>query len=62
MTEIEYCPHCNANLRGEEIPEEQRHYFGKHTHFGRKIGLYDRDLDRTVAWKCPDCGKTWERE
>lgn len=29
--------------------------------WGRQIGLYDMDKDRTVAWKCPDCGETWER-
>jgi len=29
--------------------------------WGRAIGLYDRELDRTVAFKCPDCGETWPR-
>jgi hypothetical protein len=26
----------------------------------RCIGIYDRDLDRTVAWKCPDCHEEFE--
>lgn len=29
--------------------------------WGKKIGLYDRDKDRTVAWLCQDCGHQWER-
>lgn len=26
------------------------------THFSRRIGIYSRDTDRTVANSCPDCG------
>ena len=29
--------------------------------FGRQIGIYDRDKDRTVAHKCPDCNHEWPR-
>lgn len=57
----EACPHCDADLRAGEIPEDQREMFGDATHFSRLIGIYDRDLDRTVRWKCPDCKKEWER-
>ncbi len=53
------CPHCNASLIGELIPEEQRFMFNHTTHFRREIAIYDRDLDRTVAWQCPDCGGRW---
>ena len=56
------CPNCNVDLTGDPIPEKDRHLFGNATHFERQIGLYDRDLDMTVAYKCPDCGATWSRE
>lgn len=60
-TPIEYCPHCNANLRGDPIPKNiAHHYLG--THWQRKVGIYDYELDKTVAWQCPDCGERWERK
>jgi hypothetical protein len=55
-----YCPYCNADLQGEEIPKElQKEY--RATHFGRKIGIYDLHTDRTVQWQCPDCKGIWDR-
>lgn len=27
--------------------------------WGRQIGIYDDELDRTVRWQCPDCGHEW---
>lgn len=30
--------------------------------FGKQIGLYSMEKDRTVAWKCPECGHEWERK
>ena len=41
------CPHCNADWRD-----------GK---FSRVLGVYDVRRDRTVAWKCPDCGREFDR-
>lgn len=61
---LEYCPHCNANLQGEEIPKESRHYYGDKTHFSRKIGIdgsWSGIYDGIVAWRCPDCGKDYPR-
>lgn len=29
--------------------------------FKREIAIYDRDRDRTVAYRCPDCGHEWNR-
>lgn len=29
--------------------------------WGRAIGIYDIDRDRTVKWKCPDCEGEWDR-
>jgi hypothetical protein len=57
----EFCPLCGADLQGKPIPEASRQHYGGATHFSRKIGIYSRLLDMTVAWSCPDCGRTWDR-
>jgi len=59
-SEPERCPHCGVNLEGDPIPAESQHHYGA-THFSRVIGLYDRGLDRTTAWRCPDCNGEWPR-
>ena len=56
----EECPHCGVSLQGEPIPLDSQELYGS-THFSRKIGIYDRDRDMTVAWQCPDCGHRWSR-
>lgn len=56
------CPKCQASLQGEPIPLAQQEAYGGVTHFDRRIAVYDRDLDRTMAWKCPDCGHEWPRK
>ena len=56
----DFCPHCKANLIGNEIPKKDQHLFGA-THFSRKIGIYDMERDRTVRWQCPDCHQEWPR-
>lgn len=30
--------------------------------WGRALALYDHDKDRTVAYRCPDCGHEWARD
>lgn len=55
------CPKCGVSLVGDEIPVESQEAFG-HTHFSRAIGIYSTERDRTIAWKCPDCGHEWVRE
>lgn len=30
--------------------------------WGRAIALYSIEEDRTAAYRCPDCEKTWERK
>ena len=78
MSEHGHCPNCNANLDGGSIwehffqkigsePEADRmaEMYGatrEKGQWGRAIGLYDRDQDQTVAWKCPDCEHVWERK
>jgi len=46
------CPNCDADLRDHEHGPP-----GK-----REIGIYDRMLDRTVSFMCPDCKHEWSRD
>ena len=46
------CPHCQADLS----------YKVGDVTYSRLIGIYDQDKDRTVAYRCPDCGKVDERD
>ena len=80
MSNDQYCPHCKADLQGENIYEYFLKYYSNEEpdvaelkakeasdqygggYFYRDIAIYDSDLDRTVGYKCPDCGKTWERD
>jgi hypothetical protein len=55
------CPKCKTSLRGDPIPKKDQKVFGGHKFFGREIALYDRDLDMTTHYRCPDCGFTWKR-
>jgi hypothetical protein len=56
------CPFCGVSFQGDPIPEGLRaEYYGGSTHYSRLIAIYDRDRDRTVAWRCPDCHKEWDR-
>lgn len=55
------CPSCGVSLIGDTIPAGIRHLYGGATRFRREIGIYDRGLDRTVAYRCPDCGHEWPR-
>ena len=71
------CPHCNADMTDgliydtfiaqgytpEEALKTAEAYGATQTtgHWGRRIGIYDMEKDRTVAWKCPDCGCEWDR-
>lgn len=65
--EEDICPNCGNDLTGKPIPQEyiDRGLYGKppnnKTHYSRRIGLYDRERDRTSHWRCPDCNHTWSR-
>ena len=77
MSEHGHCPNCGVDLDGGSIYEHFLKEYGdeakaletakmygadkEHGQWGRHIGIYDRDLDRTVAHKCPDCGHQWPR-
>lgn len=56
-----YCIACGADFLGERIPEENRAHYVVDEHFSRRMGVYCLDRDRTVAWKCPDCGHRVDR-
>lgn len=74
---MDNCPNCNVSLKGgliwdtffkryEDEDEADRiaeMYGATRTtgHWGRKIGIYCMERDRTVAWKCPDCDHEWGR-
>lgn len=53
------CPHCGANLVGDEIPEKYREHFGGATHGSRLIAHVDPIRDRCIEWECPDCHARW---
>lgn len=62
------CPFCGADFRGLAIPPDSISYYLTNdpepiqvaTHFLR-VHSFTRS-DRTVAWGCPDCKDTWERQ
>lgn len=48
----------------EQAIEYASNYAGWEEHglanrWGREIGVYDRGLDMTIAWRCPDCEGMW---
>lgn len=48
----------------EEALEYAAYYAGWEEHgaknrWGRQIGIYDMNSDRTIEYKCPDCNGTW---
>lgn len=72
-----HCPACGTNLDGgsiwehffkqynsEEKADEVAAMYGATRtkgQWGREIGIYDMDKDRTVSFKCPDCEHEWPR-
>ncbi len=78
MNEHGYCPHCNADLDGGSIWQEFFEKFNDEAKAdeaaamygatrdkgqrGRAIGIYDFVKDRTMVYRCPDCGKEWGRQ
>ncbi len=77
MSEHGHCPNCKVDLDGGSIWEHFFKEKGSEEEatriaamygatkekgqWGREIGIYSMETDRTVAWKCPDCGHEWER-
>lgn len=61
VAHLDACPSCGVSWVGAEIAPEHRHMYGGVSHGSRQIGVYSRELDRTVEWLCPDCGTRWPR-
>lgn len=56
------CPLCGADLRGDRIPDEHRHWYGDRGYYSRVIGHEVRGVyDGVLFWSCPDCGQAWPR-
>lgn len=50
----------------EEALASAKHYAGWEEHgennrWGRAIGQYSIEHDRTISWRCPDCNHEWKR-
>ncbi len=45
------CPNCSTDLRDHAVGPP----------FKREISVYSRELDRTIHFKCPDCGEVIPR-
>lgn len=60
-SEVGNCPKCAADFDGGTVPEEHREQYSPPYRWSRRISIYDRALDRTVAFQCPDCGHQWSR-
>jgi hypothetical protein len=72
-----YCEKCNLDFdagkiwdyffeqyKSEDAADKVASLFGatrEKGRFGKKIGLYCRDKDRTLFYKCPECGHIEER-
>lgn len=54
------CPHCNASLIGDLIPEDMRQYCDPPYRWRREIGIeYPEKYDGVWEWQCPDCKGIW---
>lgn len=61
ITKIEKCPECGTTWIDKPIPEQYWENYSPPYFYSRVIGCYDRDLDRTAYWKCPDCEHHFDR-
>ena len=60
---MDNCPHCNANLLGDPIPENTRQHHSPLYYWRRDIGIeYPEKYDGIWEWQCPDCGGKWPSE
>lgn len=77
MNEHGYCPNCNIDLDGgliyetflEKYQDEEKALDAAEAYgatkttgkWGKRIGIYSMEEDRTTHWKCPECGHEWGR-
>jgi hypothetical protein len=71
-----YCPNCGINFDGdliwdtgmemygnaEKADEYAKAYGATRTtgRWGKKIGIYSMEEDRTTGWKCVECKHEWQ--
>lgn len=60
MAKFDNCPNCNLNLIDKPIPQEYHEYHYPPYFYRKEIGIYDRDKDSTVAYRCPNCKFEWK--
>lgn len=51
ISQLDACPACGAQWEYTVDGKRYSHIFG----------VYDLNLDRTVAWMCPNCERKWSR-
>lgn len=62
-----YSQHGNpaeTTEEAEKLADKYAEAYGAtrtHGRWGRQIGIYSMERDRTVRYKCPDCGHEWDR-
>ena len=73
-----FCPNCGVSLVGGLVFETGMRKYGNRKdaleyaecygatetqgEWQREIAIYDRDRDRTVAYRCPDSDHEWNRD
>jgi hypothetical protein len=55
------CPLCKKSWLGTRIPTKNRKAFGGAKYFKLELGIYDLEMDGTVAFQCPHCKKEISR-
>ena len=69
---MDQCPHCQASLVGEPIPEDILHLFNPldwdptapppTTHFRKEVGInHPGTYDGALYYACWKCGGAWNR-
>ena len=72
-----YCPNCDMDFDGgliwdtgmqvygnEEKADEYAKLYGATRttgRWGKNIGIYSVEEDRTIGFKCPECKHEWDR-
>ena len=60
-SKTERCPQCNADWKDKPIPEQYWEHYSAPYWYMRQIAIYDRDVDATVEYMCPDCNTRFAR-
>ena len=50
------CVKCGADWDGGPVPDAAIEHYHPGARWSRRIAIYDRDKDRTVADGCQECG------